>query len=74
MVCTGGPEVELSRSNHARVCAGGTGVRAVKRRTKLAIVRSTLRLSMAMLTSILLESDHGKTISLGLSSEGGVEG
>ena len=46
----------------------------MKGRTKLTIVRSTLWLGMAMLTSVLLESDQGKTISLGLSSEGGVEG
>ena len=38
--------------------------------TELALVRSTLRLSIAMLTSVILGSDHGKTISLGLSSEG----
>lgn len=44
----------------------------MKGRTKLAIVRSSLRLSIAMLTSVILESDHGKTISLGLSSERGV--
>ena len=42
--------------------------------TELALVRSTLRLSIAMLTSVILESGHGKTISLGLSSEGGAEG
>ena len=42
--------------------------------TKLALVRFTLRLSIAMLTSVTLGSDHGKTISLGLSSDRGVEG
>ncbi|GMP28628.1 hypothetical protein CsSME_00004094 [Camellia sinensis var. sinensis] len=52
------------------VCTEGTEIRAVKGRTKLAIVRSTLRLSIAMLTSVILKSDHGKTITLGLSSEG----
>ena len=67
-------DVLLSRSNHARVGAGGTEVRVVKGRTKLATVRSTLQLNIAMLTSVILESDHGKTISLGSSSEEGVEG
>ncbi|THF98215.1 hypothetical protein TEA_016578 [Camellia sinensis var. sinensis] len=38
-------------------------------RAELKLARSSLRLSIAMLTSVILESDHGKTISLGLSSE-----
>ena len=49
-------------------------VRAVNGRAELMLSRSSLRLSIAMLTSVMLESGHGKTISLGLSSEGGVEG
>ena len=43
-------------------------------RAELKLARSSLRLSIAMLPSVILESDHGKTISLGLSSEEGVEG
>ena len=49
-------------------------VRAVNGRAELKLSRSSLRLSIAMLTSVILKSDHGKTISLGLCSEGGVEG
>ena len=49
-------------------------VRAVNRRAKLLLSRSSLRLSIAMLPSVMLKSDHGGTISLGICSEGGVEG
>ena len=49
-------------------------VGAVNGRTEVELSRSSLRLSIAMLTSVMLESGHGKTISFGLSSEGGAEG
>ena len=51
-----------------------TGVRTVNGRAELKLARSSLRLSIAMLTSVILESDHGRTISLGSSSEEGAEG
>ena len=49
-------------------------VKAVNGRAELMLSRSSLRLSIAMLTSVMLKSDHGRTISFGLCSEGGVEG
>ena len=51
------------------VNTGKTVVGAVNGRTEVELSWSSLRLSIAMLTSVILESDYGKTSSLGLSSE-----